>query len=158
MRMKVSPGAQAQDFVRPTGGNPVPSGLIEALKSAARFTGRHEKKLADGKFVHIADGKVYASNNQHIIEFDVGDLKCSLRLSRRDVSMLSAMGGDPQSLSIVDGKAEFIWPNGCWVRIDAAPASSEFVETCKYCLEHYWTDPKCYPANLTILRGLAFIA
>lgn len=144
MRVQVISGAPAQSVAPPCGGTPVPEGLIEVLKTAARFAGKHHRKLADGQFVHVLGGKAYASNNRHIVEVDLGHFP-SLRMAKRDVALLARIGGDPSTVNMTEGKAEFVWPDGQWVRLNAESASEEFVQSCKQRFEKYWNNPQGMP-------------
>lgn len=143
MRIKVIPGAPACDLVPPKEGGPLPSSFVPALQTAARFAGKHYKKLADGQFVHIMDGKAYASNNRHIVEIDLGNLPFpALRLNKRDISLLASMGDAPKTCSIEGEHVTFVWPDRRWLRVEAGDASTEFVANCKHRFEHYWQEPE----------------
>ncbi|MFY0661459.1 MAG: hypothetical protein JXR15_13280 [Shimia sp.] len=146
--MKVTPGAPAQEVVPPSGGSLLPDGLAEAVKTAAKFIGKYSKKLPHGQFVHIVDGKAYASNNRHIVEVEVGQTPfASLRLSRNDIALLTRIGGNPARASISGGHAEFTWADGQWIRIEVGDASEAFVERCRQRLEKYWDEPQGMPIN-----------
>ena len=148
MRIQVTPGAPAQEVVPPSDGSLVPEDFVEAVKTAAKFIGKYSKKLPHGQFVHIVDGKAYASNNRHIVEVDVGQtLFASLRLSRNDIAVLTRIGGNPARASISGGHAEFTWADGQWVRIEVGDASEAFVERCRQRLEKYWDEPQGMPIN-----------
>lgn len=155
MRIQVIPGAPAQEFVPPSSGDPLPDGLVAALKSAAKFVGTFHKKMAEGQYVHIMGGKVYASNNRHIVEVDIGPISFeSMRLTKSDVTLLARIGGEPATVSVADGLAEFTWPDGQWVRLEVGAASAEFVENCKQRFDHYWDEPEGYSPNPKMLNLL----
>jgi len=148
MRIQVIPGAPAQKFVHPSGGATVPEGFIDALKTAAKFIGKYDKRLAEGQYVHVADGKAYASNNRHIVEIEVGTPAFKpLRLSKKDVSVLARIGGDPAKVIVSEDTAEFIWDDGQWVRLEVGSASSGFIENCKRRFDQYWRDPEGYSVS-----------
>jgi hypothetical protein len=146
--MQVTPGAPAQEVVPPSGGSLVPEGFVEAVKTAAKFIGKYSKKLPYGQFVHIVDGKAYASNNRHIVEVEVGQTPfVSLRLSRNDIALLTRFGRNPERASVSGGHAEFTWEDGQWVRFEVGNAAETFVERCRQRLEKYWDEPQGMPIN-----------
>ena len=79
---------------RPTGTwLAVPTGFLTALLQAARFTGPHNATYPWIKYVYLLEGKLYASDNHCIVEFDLGERSfANAHFIREEVKVLRARG------------------------------------------------------------------
>lgn len=140
MKFEVNPGLDAQPMEAPTATVDVPEGFLRALRWARRFVGTHEMSFPAGTFVHIAGDKLYATNNHHLVELEVGSDLGSARLSGRDIAVLTSIGEEPNKLRISDTEVTFTWSDGRWVTFQTEPVAFDWPAEFRKRIDAYWTE------------------
>lgn len=127
----------------------LPDRFLNGIDFASRFTGSAPKKSRKKKkpskaevakpihCVHCHDGKVYATDNKLVIEYDVGEYDLSFALSVGQVRLIKAFGAAP-SLVDVGEALHFRWDNGQSLSLCHSPNRS--VDLGQLFDPHDWND------------------
>nr|WP_170505706.1 hypothetical protein [Ruegeria arenilitoris] len=152
MKFELPPGLDAQKIDAPVATIDVPKGFLQALRRAKQFVGSHSKSFPAGTFVHIAEDKLYASNNRHLVEFEIGAKIGTARLAKSDIDVLSGMGDEPNKLVISDNKVSFTWSDGRWVIFQTEPVAFDWSEEFKKRIDAYWVEgrPTVVPTKKSV--------
>ncbi|WP_433989029.1 hypothetical protein SuNHUV7_31020 (plasmid) [Pseudoseohaeicola sp. NH-UV-7] len=141
MNFIVSPGQEAQSHAEPLRGQPLGCSLVSALITARTFVGRHTKMYPGLQFVHLADGKIYASNNRCLIEINLHDESLgSAMFSSVDLATIRAMGDEPTHAKIDAEQTALHWPKQRWCLLPTEPAKIDFVTKCQVFLDRFWHE------------------
>jgi hypothetical protein len=132
-------GPTPATIVKPICEQSVPTGFVDALVQARKFTGRANKVFPWVQDIYLSEGKLYASDNRCIIEIDLGDPSFGpARFSAGDVSVLRAMGSNPQRAKFDDSGAAFTWNGGQWCIFRGEQKGYELVDTARMLLGQLW--------------------
>ncbi len=158
MRIAIDP--IATPVVVPTDENDnwkaVPVDFLPALAAAKKFTGQTASYRLEGQVAFLHSGKVYATNNQVVIEFDIGpnDLEAAA-FTPKDIATLIAFG-PPSEMRVSIDTTEFRWADRStflMVHADQSdPARYGMRQSSKYTdipspdevaatVENLWTEP-----------------
>lgn len=88
---------------------PVPDGFLPALVAAKRFLGQTPPYRVEGHVAFLHHGNLYATNNQVVIEFDLGpnDLAVAA-FTPKDIATIAALG-PPSEMRATPDETEFRW-------------------------------------------------
>lgn len=139
--------------VPPTGNwHALPDGFLNGIDFASRFTGsspkasRKKKKPSEADFarpihyVHFHEGKVYATDNKLVIEYDAGECDLSFALSVGQVRLIKAFGVAPSQADVGEA-VHFKWDNGQRLSLSHSPNRS--VDLGQLFGPHDWNDLHC---------------
>jgi hypothetical protein len=90
----------------------VPDRFLPALDAAKRFIGQTAKYRVEGQVAFLHRGKVYATNNQVVLEFDLGpNSLADAALTTKDIATPIALG-PPSEMRATPDVTEFRWADG----------------------------------------------
>lgn len=96
----------------------LPDDFLDALVVARRFMGAPNAEYPWLKFGYLSDGKIYATDNQVLVEVDVGDHTLPATLFRSgDIKVLSSQGTSPARMLVAKTLNAFSWDDGSWVQM-----------------------------------------
>lgn len=133
----------------------VPSGFLDALKIAKKFTGKHNGLYPWTRHVYLLAGKLYASDNRCIVEIDLGDQSFGDGyFTSYDLEALHARGGDPCLAQLNSACISFAWPDGSWCKVNRRVAelcvNFDHPKRCRALMEKFW-----HRGQVKIIRGSA---
>ena len=90
----------------------VPDGLLPALVAAKRFLGQTPPYRVEGHVAFLHHGKIYATNNQVVVEFDLGPKDLAVAaFAPKDIATLATLG-PPSEMRATPDETQFLWADG----------------------------------------------
>lgn len=157
MKFHINPGLEPYPVAMPGGELPVPTGFIEALLRASKFSGRSNKTFPWVQYVYLSEGKLYASDNRCIVEIDLGDPAFGpARFSLGDVSVMKAIGHNPHMAKFTSEGAAFTWEDGRWCSFNIQMVGTEMVDRSRALLQEFWHERrKVLPKMASAIKKIA---
>ena len=123
----------------------VPSGFLDALLKASKFTGKHNGINPWTKYVYLVAGKLYATDNRCIVEIDLGDQSFGDGyFISNDLKLLRARGGDPCELQLNETYISFAWSDGTWCKVHRRIAERnvnlDHANQCRSLIQRFWHE------------------
>lgn len=128
----------------------LPDNFLDALVTARPFVGKAQADYPWIMFAFLFDGKIYATDNQVLVEIDVGDHTLPATLFRtEEIRALSSWRTNPDKMLVGEDYNAFSWDDGSWVRLPrrragglvAYPRTYPLIDRIRELLEHHWREP-----------------
>lgn len=149
MKLRVRIGEELSPLSVPDCQVALAPGFLEALQCVAEFTGAGSRWFPWTRYVYLADGKLYASDNHCLVEIDLHDSSLGpARLSRQDIAIIRKMGGSPQRALVAEHEIAFAWDRQRWASFDIDLTGFEFVSRCRALLNEFWHEGAPVSAEL----------